>query len=243
MRRLLVLLAVSAVLVVVLLVVDRRVETMTEERVAEQIQLTENLAERPQVDMIDNLFLLAALRGRYNQMIVSSPTLTAPGAMPVRDAKATMDGVSIPFREVLDDAIPAIRAERLQVEATIDYPSLSSVVAAQADGLSRQVGVRIKDLAITGGPDGVLRITGTYEAAGLSVRLVIPVRVSVEGQDLVLGLAPSDTTDPLASVASQLITGRFRIPPLPYGLTVQQVRPGPDGLLLVAAGQDVLIER
>jgi hypothetical protein len=122
----------------------------------------------------------------------------------------------------------------------MDYLTVSTLVAAQADRLAAQVGAQVRDLNVTAGPDGVLLVSGTFRVAGLSLDLELPVRVSVAGRDLVFEVAgPSQG---LAATAARLIDGRIAVPPLPYGLAVEQVQPDADGLTLVAGGENVLID-
>jgi hypothetical protein len=254
MRRLLITLVVLAVLGAAAVVADQRLHSLTEQRVAEQIRLSQDLDRPPDVEIGDSPFLPAAVRGRFERVTVRSETFglgavgldtiqgsqAAVGDVQLRDVVATMTDVETPVREMLAGSTPPIRAGRLRVEATMDFPTLSTLVAAQADRLAAQVGAQVRDLFVTGAPDGVLLVSGTFQVAGLSLDLDLPVRVSVAGRDLVFEVAGGGQGLPAA--AAELINGRVAVPPLPYGLSVDQVQPDADGLTLVASGENVLID-
>lgn len=251
MRRLLVALVVLALLAVAGVVSDRRLRSLTEQRVGEQIRLSENLDRTPAVEIGDSPFLAAAWRGRFERVTVRAETFdagTVPGLpasvgdVRVHDVVATMTDVEAPVRELVAGSTPPITVGRLRLVATMDYPVLSALVAAQADRVTARVGGRIGDLRVTAGPNDDLLVRGIYRAAGLSLDLALPIRVWVEGRDLVFEVATSSDSGGLAAAAAQLINGRFTVPPLAYGLMVDQVQPDADGLKLVAGGENVLID-
>ncbi len=238
MRRLGVLLLVVAVLAALSALADGAARRVAQDRVAAQLQTSENLQRRPDVTIEGFPFLLAAWRGEFDQVTVNSAAVTGEG-VELQDVEARLTGVRVPVREALGGAAVTVRADRVSVEALIDYPSVTSVLRTRADRLAAEGRGGVQDLAVAAGPDGTVQVQVSVEVLGVAVDLVLPLRVQVVAGDLVLEAVPNG--NPAATQAAGLISARVTVPPLPYGLTVTDVRPTPDGLTLEAAGRDVTI--
>lgn len=237
MRRLAWVLLFLGVVALGLAVGDGAARDLAEERVAAQIQEAENLDTPPAVSIEDRFFLLSAARGDFERVTVTSAAVPAEG-LELSDVTAQLSGVRVPVGEVLAGRMPPVTADRVQVQARVDYPAVTRLVRervrAAGDGTAR-----VEDLQVAAGPQQTLRVTGRLELLGIGLRIDLPVSVTLDGDQLVLTASPESTG--VAAQAASLIDARIDVPPLPYGLTVDSVSPGPDGLELVATGTDVSV--
>jgi hypothetical protein len=226
MRKLIATLLVLAALLVAADLLARRV---AEDRLAQYVQQTESLTQAPEVDIAGTPFLTQAARGEFEQVTVRSPVLAPPGQVPLREVRARMSGVAVPLREALTGQFAQITVDQLRVDATAPY---SDIAAALTTRLEAQGGAQLSDVTIEPGEGEEMVVSGRLGVAGAQVDLRLPVRLSVDGEELVL--TPGQADNALPGAARSSLGGRFPIPELPYGLKLASVVPRADGLVFSA---------
>ncbi|MFD2090048.1 LmeA family phospholipid-binding protein [Blastococcus deserti] len=221
MRALLVVVALLLGLVVVL---DRVAAGFAEDRVAEQVAEEGGLAGVPEVDIEGFPFLTQAVDGRYDEVRIA---LTAEqlGQPEGTRADVVLRGVEVPLSSVLSGSVQEVPVERIDGTATLSYALLSA-----------QLG---PDTELERDGDG-LRITRTVELLGRQLPLTATGQVTLEGNDVVVDVeqasgAGIDVPDFLLERAADLLDLRYAVPPLPFGLQLTGVSPA-------AGGVDVRIE-
>jgi len=221
------LLVVLLVLVALVVVADRAVEQVAEGVVSRQLE--PELGTRPTVEIGGFPFLTQALRGRYDRIDVSAGDVTR-GDVTVQDFTATLTGTRVPMSDVLAGSIEEVPVDRLRGGALVPYSALT------------RRGVQVEPAGDRVRLSGTLSVLGqTVDASGLA-------DVAVDGQDLVLTArevtaAGVTATGPLADALLPLLTVRYRVPELPYGLQLRDVDVEPGGVRVGGTASDVLLRR
>lgn len=225
------LLITLVVLVALLAVADRVTVRIAENRVAEQIQERGNLHGKPTVDIAGVPFLTQAVRGRYDDVRIG---LTADdlGLPAGTRADVSLHGVHVPLSAVVSGSVSRIPVDSIDGTATLSYALLS----AQLGG----------DTTVRPEGDG-LRITKTVHVAGFTLPLTASGSVRLKGDELIVDVQHASgvgVTVPsfLVNRVSDLLDLRYRIPPLPFGLDVTGVRPGPDGVRVSVHASSTVLE-
>jgi hypothetical protein len=224
------LLITLVVLVGLLAVADRVAVGVAEKRVAEQIRDRGELQGTPTVDIAGFPFLTQAVRGHYDDVRIS---LTADdlGQPAGTRADVSLHGVAVPLSSVLSGSVSRIPVDRIDGTATVSYALLS----AQLGG----------DTTVRPEGDG-LRITKTVHIAGLTLPLTASGSVSLKGNELLVDVQQASgvgVTVPsfLVNRVSDLLDLSYRIPALPFGLTLTGVRPGADGVHVSVEAHDAVL--
>lgn len=216
-------------LLVGLVVADRYGEQVAERRIAEQVAV--DLGTEPDVE-IDGVFLLQALRGRYDRILVTADRVRLRD-VPVRDFTATLTGVDLPVRTALAGAPDGVPAEQLRSTGLLAW-----------DDLERQVGGQLQ----LGAAGDQVRVSGTVAAFGQEAPAEARADVAVDGDALVLRVraltvSGQSYTGPLPAALGGDTGLRVPVPELPYGLRLASARPQDDGLLVEGVGRDVVLRR
>ena len=231
MRRLAV--AVLLALVVALVVgADRAAEQVAENRVAQQIAA--DVGAAPDVEIAGFPFLTQALRGRYDEMVVSAPRARLRD-VPVQDLTATLSGVRVAARDALSGGLDAVPVERLSTTALVAWDDLERAAA-------------LPGLQLAPAEDGV-RVTGTVSAFGQTLPAVALAGVEVDSAGpgtLVLRVRSVEIggaayTGPLPAALGGAGGLRVPVPPLPYDLRLTEARPAERGLVLSGTARDVVL--
>jgi hypothetical protein len=207
-----------------LVVVDRVGARVAESRVAEQVAARGGLNGEPTVDITGFPFLTQALAGDYEDIRIG---LTAEelGQPAGTRADVSLRGVHVPLSDVLAGSVQQIPVDRVDGTATLSY----ALLADQLGG----------DTVLA--PEGDrLRITRSVEVAGFDLTLTAVGTVALDGQDVVVDVADVsagavDVPDFVLRRAEDLLDLSYRVPALPFGLQLTDVRPA-------AAGIDVAVE-
>ncbi len=235
MRRLGALLLILAGLAAAALLGDDLARRGVESRVAAQLAANEGLDADPAVHIADRPFLLAAASGEFDEVRVSAPDVTTQGVS-LRFVQTTLNGVHFSPGEVIGGGPANLRADRVTVEALLTYPELTALLRSQLDDQGVTWG---NEPVVTAGEAGGVQVAGGVEIAGLSIDLALPMQIEITDGRLRLSTAPGD--DAAAQIPARIDLS-LTIPDLPYGLTVDEVRSEPDGVLLIATGADVSID-
>jgi hypothetical protein len=224
------LLVVVLVLAGLLVVADRVTVGMVETRVAREIAEAADLPGNPEVDITGFPFLTQAVRGRYDEVLIS---LTAEqlGQPEGTRADVALRDVEVALSDVFGGTVEQIPVGAVDGTATLSYALLS----AQLD----------EGTELTRDGDG-LRITRTVELLGRELRLTAAGRVTLDGSDLVVDVqeatgAGVDVPPWLLERATDLLDLRYTVPPLPFGLQLTEVTPAEDGVEVRVEAADTVL--
>lgn len=242
-RRLLIsLLVLLIVLGVALAVADRVGAAYAERRIADQVatELTERgiRSSRPDVSVRGYPFLTQVLAGRYEKIVVGLTDLQSdradalPAGVQVQRLDVTANDVVAPLRN-LRTGQGDIVARDVRGTAIVDYASVTKLI--------NQPGVRLAERG------GKLAVTAPLELLGQQLTVngtaeltVAQGAVRIRFRELTAeGLAALPGAENLVNAYAQQISVDLPIGELPFGLVVQEVRPQPEGLSLIATGRDV----
>ncbi|WP_020520656.1 LmeA family phospholipid-binding protein [Catelliglobosispora koreensis] len=231
MRKLLVTVGVLVIVVGVALGIgDRLAASYAEEQIAKQVSA--NLASRnitaapPDVEIVGIPFLTQVMAGNYDEIVLNLRDLRG-GVLPLPvlevhayDVRASLDG--------LRDGTEKPVATRMTGTGTLSYADL-----AKASGL--------KDVSL-GGDGELLQVSGMVPLAGEvkgSARVtVVSGQVHLE----VMSLSASNLTAQANKIVNDyrsLLNRSFALPPLPFGLKLENVRPTPGGVIAEVSATEV----
>ncbi|MCW2615932.1 MAG: hypothetical protein JWN08_2926 [Frankiales bacterium] len=230
MRKLLVALAVLAVL---LLVADRASAALASRALADELQRSGGLSARPTVDVGGFPFLTQAVGGRYDRIEVRAEDVPA-GEVRLAGLEAVLNGVQVPLGDALSGSVAAVPVDRVDARVRLAY-----------DVLARRSGGRRLSVAPAGAR---VRVTGSVEVLGQTVSATALSRVALDGDVVVVTAESFEVGNGVANaVLSRALGDRFdlRVPVrgLPYGLRVEQVSVEPDGVVVTAAAVDAVLTR
>ncbi len=224
------LLVVVALVLGLLVLVDRVSVGSVEDQVATQLADEAGLRGAPDVDIAGFPFLTQAIAGRYDDVRIS---LTAEqlGQPEGTRADVTLRGVEVPLSSALAGSVQELPVQRIDGTATLSYALLSGEMGAGTE-LSRE-------------GDG-LRITRTVELMGQQLRLTAAGQVTLEGDELVVDVddasgAGMDVPGFLLDRVADQLDLRYALPALPFGLELTSVRPADDGVVIRAEATDTVL--
>lgn len=225
-----VLLVVVLVLAGLLVLGDRVTVGAVETRVAGEIAEAAGLPGEPEVDITGFPFLTQAVRGRYDEVLIS---LTAEqlGQPEGTRADIALRDVEVPLSDVFGGTVDEIPVGSVDGTATLSYELLS----AQLD----------EGTELTREGDG-LRITRTVELLGRELPLTAAGQVVLDGSDIVVDVeeatgAGVDVPRWLLERATDLLDLRYTVPELPFGLELTEVTPAEDGVRVRVAADDTVL--
>ena len=229
MRRLLVALVVLAVLLVA---TDRIAAAAAARAVAEHVQRSESLPQRPRVTIGGVPFFTQALQGRYRDVRLRVDGRRR-GDVRVARMDARLAGVRLSIGAALRDRPAAVPVDHADASALLRYADLSAALPERQLALGEQ--------------NGRLRLRGTFTLAGQ--RYAATAVGSVRLSDDEVTVTPTGlrfdgaAAAPLAAtpVALARFTFTVRIE-LPLGLRLSALAVRPDGLVVSAAGSHVTLE-
>jgi hypothetical protein len=225
--------AVIVLLVVTLPLADRVVAAAAERKASEY--LSEPFGHPATVRVHARPFLTQALRGCYTHVEVL-------GALRIGEINgatlvAHLTNAYLPPRELLGGRTKELPCERVEGRLVIPYPELSRV--ARIPGLS---------LAFTGErllATAALPVPGISQLARISGHAVLTITrtgaVWLQVRDVsVAGIALSTF---MLSQLLPTLNVPIALPPLPYGLQFDQMRPTADGLVVDGSANAVVFHR
>jgi hypothetical protein len=223
-------LVVLIVLAGLLVAGDRLAVGFAEHRVGEQIATKGGLHGTPDVDIEGFPFLTQAIAGDYGEVRIS---LTAEqlGQPAGTDADIALHGVQVPLSSVLSGSVSEVPVDRIDGTATLSY----QLLADQLGG----------DTTVEREGDG-LRVSRTVELFGYTLPLTAAGTVTLDGDELVVDVeraegAGVEVPAALVDQASDLLDLRYQVPPLPFGLQLARVEPGPDGVDVAVKATDTVL--
>lgn len=209
---------------------DRTAVHFADQQVADQIQHQAGLPAAPHVDITGFPFLTQAVEGRYTDVHIAM-TSQALGLPAGAHADVFLRGVHLPLAEVVRGAVQQLRVDRVEGTASVPYTALAAALGGDATVTQQGSGVRI-DRTVT---------VGTRAVPVTEVG-----QIRLDGSTLVL-TAEQVTTPGVTLPASvrRSLTGRlglsYRIPTLPFGLTLSAVSATPEGVQVSVAATNTVL--
>ena len=216
---------------------DRAVAAYAEDQIKTQtvaeVSARGMTSGEPRVDVGGFPFLTEVVSGKYDKIVIVLPNLSGQG-LKLPELTLVATGVNAPL-DTLRSGEGEIKADRVTGSAVVPW----DVVIAAA---------KLKDLTLSAGDDGSLKVVGKASFAGISVPLTGSAKVSLASPTKlriqVTDLAGTDAN--LNAVMKSLIEAYkdklvfdVALPKLPYGLKLSQVRPTPDGLDISGFAENV----
>ena len=224
------LLVVLAVVLGLLVLVDRVAVGYAEGQVATQLAEKGDLQGTPEVDIAGFPFLTQAVGGRYDDVRISL-TAAELGQPEGTRADVTLRGVEVPLSSVVSGSVEEVPVESVEGTATLSYALLSEQLGG--DTTLRREG------------DG-LRITKTVDVLGQSLPLTAVGTVTLEGNELVVDVegasgAGVEIPDFLVDRVADSLDLRYAVPALPFGLQLTDVTPAEDGVDIRVQATDTVL--
>ena len=234
-RRAVVALAVTVVLGTALLLwaADRLTRWGAESVLARALQERTGVTQAPVVEVRGDWVLLQALRGRYDDVRVDTPSLSS-GPLRMRDHAADLGGVYLSFPDLLDGNTDRVFIEEAAEQALLTY-----------DDLDRYLGFVGRALDAEPAGDGQVRFSGSVDVLG-EVREVSALS-RIESEDGALLVRPTgvQSAEPLEGLAELLVTQRFTfavpLDPLLFEDRATEVAVEPSGLVISTSGTGVVL--
>jgi hypothetical protein len=218
-----------AVVVALLIALDRVGLYVAENQIASRVQKSQGLASDPDVSIKGIPFLTQVVRGRYKEVDVTVHNVTQNG-LTVDRVRLFAHGVSIPLRQVLAGSVKEVPVERAEAQVLLGYANLNSYLQSQLGGV----------LTVTHNGD-MLKLTGTLPFPP-RVSVSVNARIEVAGDSITL--KPAAVDDALAQIpgggvvrglVEQFLTVRLPISQLPFGIRLQSATVTPDGVAIAAS--------
>ncbi len=226
-----VLVAVVLVLGILIVAADRYLSAEAERRAS--AYLSTPLGQAARVRVHARPFLTQAIRGRYHRVEVTATDLEF-GALRGTKLQAHLTNVYLPVRDLLGRRARELPVERVHGDLVISYRELARV--------SRVPGLRFfyrnEQLIAT----ARLPVPGIGQVAGVSGEAVTSISPDGGVSVRVRNLSVAGFTVPRI-VLSQLVPAlefAVPLPPLPYGLRIEQLTPTAEGLRVSGSSQAVV---
>jgi LmeA-like phospholipid-binding len=224
------LLVVLALVLGLLVLVDRVAVGYAEGQVATQLAEKGDLQGTPEVDIAGFPFLTQAVGGRYDDVRISL-TAAELGQPEGTRADVTLRGVEVPLSSVVSGSVEEVPVESVDGTATLSYALLSEQLGG--DTTLRREG------------DG-LRITKTVDVVGQTLPLTAVGTVTLEGNELVVDVeeasgAGVEIPDFLVERVADSLDLRYAVPALPFGLQLTDVTPAEDGVDIRVQATDTVL--
>lgn len=227
------LLAALVVVVLALLGVAEVVgPRLVEGVVATRVQDAGGLAATPDVEVRGRPFLLQAVRGRYEDVVVRAVDVPA-GPLSFDSLVTQLTAVEVPLADAVTGRVGAVPVGRLSTRAVIGYDDLTALVSDR--------GLRVSS---AGG--GRARVTGSLEVLGRTLEASAVSRPTLQDGQLVITAEQFEVGN---AVADALLSGALgnrldftvALQELPYGLQPRSVDAGPSGVVVVAQAVDTVL--
>lgn len=224
-------LGVAVAVVLLIAVLDRGGAAYAERRVAEDVRSTGLVASPPDVQVTGLPFLTQALSGSYDRVVVQASDVPA-GGLRLSRLEVELVEARVPLSEALSGNVTEVPISSLTAQALVTYDEISQ---------------RYEDRDLVVEPEGDrLRVSGTLSGFGRTVAVEALSRVEVvDGQFRVtaeqIRFGDEGAERELPQDLRLQVDLQVPVEDLPYGLVVTGVDVRPDGVVLSAQAQDVLL--
>jgi hypothetical protein len=221
---------IFAVVVVLLLALDRIGVLIADQLIAKRVQNAQDLPSQPGVSIKGFPFLTQVLSGHYGQMDVTVNNVTRNG-LTVDRVRVSGHGVSVPFKQVITGSVKEVPVDRADAQVRISYANLNKYLATNV-------------------PAGVLSVSGDGGKLKLTGTLPFPPRLSLSADVRIEVASNSITFKPsalnsllskipggqaLSSMVNSFFTVKLPISQLPFGISLQKASVGEDGIAIAAS--------
>jgi len=205
---------VVAVVVALLVVLDRVAVVAADRVVAARIQTQEHLQSRPSVSIGGFPFLTQALGGKYDDVTLTVHDFHR-SVVPVDTISVTLHGVHVPLGSVFSQHLSSVPVDSANARVLLTYANLNAYLQ----------------------PKGI-----TVSAAGVA-RLRVTGSVTVGGQKLsASGTATIDvTSDSLLLRAANAVSIAVPLAGLPFGIALQSAKATKQGIAVTATAQGLVL--
>lgn len=213
---------------------DRLARDAAETLIAEEVQRSTGTFATPEVEVHGESFLLQAVRGRYDRVDITVHGLSS-GALRIERLEAQLSGVRLPFQELVLRNPELIVIDHAEERALLTYEDLD------------------RYLEFTGRPFSVrpaaesdeVEIAGTVRILGRAYAVTVDAALGAENQALTVSPTRVNAGSSIGRAAELLLAERFDfvvpLDPLPFGQQVTDIRATPEGIAVVAEGDQVLL--
>ncbi|WP_405138784.1 DUF2993 domain-containing protein [Nocardia sp. NBC_01388] len=207
---------------------DRVAVVMAQNEIGRKIAADYSLPQQPRVTIGGIPFLTQAADGKYHDIGIrvgdwSEQNLT------VHDLDVQLTDVSAPLADLVHNRTSNLVAATATATAVVPYDAVKGFAPSGVESISNS-------------PDG-LRVTGTFSVEGLSVpgTVVVTVAPTADGIEVTPVSVQAAAGGPAIPLALLRQTLAFTVPlqRLPLGARLTAIQPGPDGLHVTAAAQNV----
>lgn len=227
MRALLIALIVLAGIAVA---ADRILLVLTEDLLAGAIQDEGDLPAEPDITIAGFPFLTQAISGRYDAVRVGVD-VAALGLPPGATADIRLRGASVPLSSVISRSVSAVPVDN--VVGTVTFPF---------DYIGDQLG----DATVTRDGDA-LRVETTVSLFGRDFPVAARAELALVGRTVVLSASSvegfeDELPDEVTALVFDLLEIEIPVPELPFGLALTGLAVVPDGMQVIAEGDDIVLE-
>lgn len=222
-----------AVLVVLVAVADRVSASLAEKAAATYLSKQPEFTKPPTVVIHGVPFLTQAVRGRYNDVEVSSARVQLD-SVSATNLDVHLKGMKLSLSDAFGGSIRALPCDSVEGQVTFTYQEIEAL--SQIPGLSLVDSngqlAAMASLKIPGvGSVMTVQAVATIQIVSGTVRLQVS-KVAVTGQEL-----------PASAVAqlSATLSAPIPIPALPFGIKIDAVTSEPDGVVVHGSGSNVVI--
>src|SRR5664279_2160691 len=121
---------VVAVVVVLLVALDRIGLLIADSQIASRVQKSQGLSSRPQVSIKGFPFLTQVIGGRYGEVDVAVRDVTRNG-LTVDKVSVHAFGVSVPLSQVLSGSVREVPVQRAEGAVTLGFVNLNNYISRQ----------------------------------------------------------------------------------------------------------------
>jgi hypothetical protein len=226
------------VVVVLLVVIDRVAVAVAERQIADRVQTSQGLDEKPSVDIRGFPFLTQVIRGRYREVSATAHGLDEDG-LRLSQVTVVADGVRVDLGDLINRTVRSVPVDSARGQVLLDYDDLNAYLATRVE--VPKVTVR------RSGSD--LRVTGTVQIPILNRSLSLSgnAKVDIAGDQITLlptavnaltGFVPEFAQ----GSAREALTVRFTLRNLPFGVRLDSARLTDSGILFTASASGLTLD-
>jgi LmeA-like phospholipid-binding len=236
------LVAVLVIVTALLVGADFAARALAQSVMADRLRAGQQLAATPTVSVSGWPFLTQALRGSYDEIVVTSPgTLastgaTAAGVPALQHLEAHLRQVTAPL-SLLNGGSSTVRVGSATATATVTYAQLASTLRARIPELTQ--------IQLSDGGNGAVAVRAVVTAYRVTVPLQTTATVTLSGEHVTVRVDPgalAEQSPTTAATVTKLLTVSLTVPRLPYSLAIHSVRATADGIEVSAQAAAVALQ-
>jgi hypothetical protein len=230
------LLVILAVVVALLIALDRIGLLVADHQIASRVQKSQGLASSPHVSIKGFPFLTQVISGRYGEVDVSVSDVTRAG-LTVDRVDVQAHGVSVPLSQVIAGSVKEVPVDRADASVSISFDHINGYVSNQIAG-------------------STLRVAANGDKIKLVGTLPFPPRISVSAKAAIdvssdaITLRPAALDSLLASIpggvsvrgrVQQFFTLKLPISQLPFGIRLKAAKVVGNSVVVAASANGLTL--